>query len=164
MTFKTLKESLANRQRTKEQDERKNKQNTVTFGGGVEVRSHEIILGDNPSVSGGPPLTTSWENFNISECSIDKYEADRVRPSRDYNEMMIPAAVRFDILTKANTIKTINRRVKEVNVVKGQRIETRMYMYRAKNEERTERLVRGFINLVTSKKKKEREFMSRTAF
>ena len=163
ITIRTLGESLA-----KSTQEEKNtllrKNNMSVKFGDVEMRSHEIILGDNPSVSGGPPLTISWENFNISECSIDKYEADRVRPSRDYNEMMIPAAVRFDILTKANTIKTINRRVKEVNVVKGQRIETRMYMYRAKNEERTERLVRGFINLVTSKKKKEREFMSRTAF
>jgi len=45
----------------------------VNFGV-VRVHTHDIVLGDNPSVSQGPPLTLDWD-ANKSECySLDEFE------------------------------------------------------------------------------------------
>ena len=53
----------------------------------------------------------------------------------------------------------INKRSRETVQVKKQRLETRSQLYKAENEEKVERLVRGIRNLVTNKKKKERKYL-----
>lgn len=45
--------------------------------GTVEIREHAYILGCNPSVKGGPPLTIEWKSMGNSIESIDDFEARR---------------------------------------------------------------------------------------
>ena len=46
----------------------------VTFGD-VEIRQYENILGDNPAVSGGPPLTIDWTPMEACTLSVDAHQA-----------------------------------------------------------------------------------------
>lgn len=39
----------------------------------VDVHEHEVILGDNPSVSSGPPLTLGWKAVYSERCTIDQF-------------------------------------------------------------------------------------------
>jgi len=141
------------------------KRKCVTFGT-VQIGFHAIIMGDHPGVSQGPPITIEWENFDQLECSVDAYEMHRdERPRRgNDHELMIPVPSRYSLLVNTNKISAIKQRVREVNAVKAERAETRMYMYRAKQEEAFERLVRGFKNLTTNRKKKEKDFIASTMY
>ena len=129
----------------------------------VEVRSHEIILGDNPAVSKGPPLTIDWDAFKSTMCSVDKYEQDVREPTNcNYtyheiaHEMKMPSPVRFDLLSRTTPIKDIAKRMREANEVKKKRAETRSILHKARRrQEKLKRFTRGLKNLLTNKKKKE---------
>lgn len=155
MTVKTLEDSLKKAQVSKQC---RNKR-SISFGD-IEVRSHEMILGDNPSVSKGPPVSISWEPFSFGAYTVDNYEADRGSLMRGYHEMKMPSTIRFDLLSKTTKTSEMIKRTKEMTVLKRQRAETITQLYRAKSEEKIELFVRGFKNLVTNKKKKEREYLS----
>ena len=71
----------------------------VTFDS-LHVREHAVILGDNPSVSSGPPLTISWEAQASLHLSLDEYEASRP-PRRHKEEMHVPREIREDWLRHA---------------------------------------------------------------
>ena len=71
----------------------------VTFDS-LDVHEHAILLGDNPSVSSGPPLTISWEAQASVHLSIDEYEASRP-PRRHKEEMHVPREIREDWLRQA---------------------------------------------------------------
>jgi hypothetical protein len=59
----------------------------------IEVRSYPIILGENPSVSSGPPVTIDWEHQDVEEYTISDYE--KAKPQkRSKAEMLLPAMVR----------------------------------------------------------------------
>jgi hypothetical protein len=66
----------------------------------IEVREHAIILGDNPSVTSGPPLTIAWESHASYCVSVEEYE--KARPTRRSKEqMLIPRRVREEWLRHA---------------------------------------------------------------
>ena len=44
----------------------------------VEIREHEVQLGDNPSVSAGLPLTLGWKVVRSSIHDVDEYESNRL--------------------------------------------------------------------------------------
>jgi hypothetical protein len=72
---------------------------SVSFGH-VEIHSHAIVLGDNPSVSCGPPLTMKWKAFDNQTLTLDDYEQHR--PDRRLRDaMVIPRMVREDWLRNA---------------------------------------------------------------
>jgi len=125
----------------------------------VEVRSYPIILGDNPAVSAGPPITIDWYPSHLAACSVDDYEKTREGIIRGIIELKMPSHVRFDMLSKTVKTAEIAKRTKEMTDVKRQRLETTAMLYRASKEEKVEKFVRGFRNLVTNKKKKEKEYM-----
>ncbi len=133
---------------------------SVRFGD-VEVRSHEIILGDNPAVSKGPPLTIEWAHYSSTICTVERFEEVRVPTIRNYHELKMPAPVRFDLLSRTHPTKDIVKRTKQVTEVKKQRLETTSTLYKANSQEKIERLSRGFRNLVTNRKKKEKEFLEK---
>jgi hypothetical protein len=125
----------------------------------IEIRSYEMILGCNPAVSKGAPVTIDWKPFNTTICSVDYYEDVREETIRNYHEMKMPAPVRFDLLTRTTSTKDIVRCTKQVNDIKRQRLETSSTLYKAKAHEKLEKFSRGFKNLITNKKKKEKEYL-----
>ena len=46
----------------------------------IEIATHEVILGDNPSVTLGPPLSLGWEVWEKISLPLEEYEA--YRPER----------------------------------------------------------------------------------
>mmetsp|Transcript_16335 Transcript_16335/g.21338 ORF Transcript_16335/g.21338 Transcript_16335/m.21338 type:complete len:145 (+) Transcript_16335:183-617(+) len=66
---------------------------SVSFNS-LEIREYPIILGDNPSVSSGIPITIAWDHYGCEVQSVDDYEKYR-HPRRDMYEMRLPAKVRI---------------------------------------------------------------------
>jgi hypothetical protein len=63
----------------------------------VEINSHEVILGDNPSVSSSPPITIEWKAFESVKLTVDEYE--ECNPNhRSTRAMLLPKSVREDWL------------------------------------------------------------------
>jgi hypothetical protein len=63
----------------------------------IEINSHEIMLGDHPSVSSGPPITIEWDAFRSVKLTVAQYEeCNPVHRSR--GALLIPKAVREDWL------------------------------------------------------------------
>lgn len=53
------------------------------------------ILGDNPAVSDGAPLTIGWKHESKSQLAIDYYEFLRdSRPRRRRKDLLIPSTLR----------------------------------------------------------------------
>jgi len=125
----------------------------------VEVREYPIILGDNPAVSQGPPLTIDWEHDNEDTFSLDEYETTRP-PRRVTVEMSIPPDMRLDCLKRCGfSTKEISVRIKEINLVKRGRLQTTTMLYRSDMNERVEKTKRIFTSIFTKKKRKERALM-----
>jgi hypothetical protein len=76
----------------------------------VEIREYEMVLGDNPSVTNGPPISLGWAVESISIFTVDMYE--RSKDPRARHELQVPAALRVrhrisqytTLLTKLNMI------------------------------------------------------------
>lgn len=63
----------------------------------VTVNSHSIVLGDNPSVSAGPPISISWEPFESESFAVEEYEELKPCP-RAQAQLHIPKSLREDWL------------------------------------------------------------------
>lgn len=65
----------------------------------VEVRHYERILGDNPGVSSGPPLSIGWNYYDdrTIQLSVDDYEYYQ-RPCHDESDMVLSRYERETIL------------------------------------------------------------------
>ena len=127
----------------------------------VQIREYPIILGCNPAVSQGPPLEIDWKHQSEKNYEFDKYESGRER--RTIIEFKIPAEVRIQILQRQEeTMKNINVRSREMKALRVKRLETNQQMYRAKNHERMEKISRGFKNIFSDKKKKEKQLLKKT--
>jgi len=63
----------------------------------VTVNSHSIVLGDNPSVSCGPPITISWDAFESERFDLDEYEEYKP-PARKQAQLHVPRITREDWL------------------------------------------------------------------
>ena len=116
----------------------------------VKVREYPIILGDNPSVSEGPPLSIDWHYEDVDEFEVEEYESTRP-PRRVTNEMNIPAGIRSKILMRCGFgLKEIAETVKKVQNAKRNRIETNTLLYRSNSDERFENAKRGIFNIFLS--------------
>jgi hypothetical protein len=59
----------------------------------IEVRTYPIIMGDNPSVSSGPPFTIDWDHQDAEEIDLADYE--KYKPEkRTKEQILLPARVR----------------------------------------------------------------------
>jgi len=132
---------------------------TVTFNT-IKVREYPIILGDNPGVSEGPPLTIDWMYIDVDEFDVEEYE--NTRPTRRRMlEMAIPACIRRDTLKRSGcSSQDIHERLKEVKLTKQGRLETTSMLYRSETSEKIEKAKRRVSNFFSTKKKKERALIA----
>lgn len=72
------------------------KHSAISFSN-VEMREYSRAVGDNPSVSAGPPMSIGWEYNDPDVLTIDEYESTRP-PRRAHHEMVVPRSVRQDML------------------------------------------------------------------
>jgi len=88
----------------------------------LDIFSHAVVLGDNPSVSSGPPLSLAWETLEEAHLSVDEYEAYRVGSPRSKSQMLTPARVREDLLrSEGYARKDVQEVIKQVTVIREQR-------------------------------------------
>lgn len=79
---------------------------TVQFST-VRIHSHSLIVGDNPAVSKGVPLTLSWTYESSETFSLDQHQASRRAPQK------ISAYVREQIAQKAGASKQLLMQARE---------------------------------------------------
>lgn len=99
-----------------------NKTENAVSWGTIEIHSHVIVLGDNPSVSHGPPIALGWEKIDSCELSVDDYES-RLEGRRSKQELILLGALREDWLRELGYSRS---ELKEaVSVVKKIKIDRR---------------------------------------
>mmetsp|Transcript_17705 Transcript_17705/g.51530 ORF Transcript_17705/g.51530 Transcript_17705/m.51530 type:complete len:447 (-) Transcript_17705:136-1476(-) len=123
----------------------------------LEIYEHEVTLGDNPSVTVGPPITLEWRPHAYESHDLEEYEAARVDSRREKGQMQLPNSVRFFRLMKERgfTAVQIKRAVDEVQRAKKKRRDTVSGLKSAKLEEAmesAERKVKRFLKLKKSSK------------
>lgn len=84
----------------------------------VVFHSHEIILGDNPAVSCGPPVAVGSTEVSTDTLSIEEYENHR-GPRRIKESLLIPPSLREDLLREEGYCRSEIRDVEaDVNKIK----------------------------------------------
>jgi len=108
----------------------------------IHIREHAMILGDNPCVSQGPPVSIDWEAQEEFVYNIFEYEEVR-GPARKTFQMVIPRAGREALLKKAgHSRRDFAPVIRQVNRTKNQRKKTAMNISSFKAEEKMEKLSR----------------------
>lgn len=95
----------------------------VQFGT-VVVRDYEIILGDHPGVSCGPPLTIDWTYHENEPTDVDQYEFDNALSRRNLRDMMLNYYQRKWLL-QDYTEEELKASKKQIKRIKMQRDVTR---------------------------------------
>jgi hypothetical protein len=109
------------------------KKTAVSFSN-VRIREYPIIIGDNPSILIGIPITIDWTHVREIDCSIDEYEAQKLE-RRTIVELRIPSKIRDDML-KEQGFSLIDRR----NGMKAANIESQAEGQRTKIVERFQKM------------------------
>ena len=147
MVARTLKESLHGPRRytspssmSKSQHGRTAlRRSTITFGQ-VNIREYERVLGDNPSVTSGPPLSIGWRySPSTLNMSIDDYEENKGSP-RTSSEYLVPKSVRVATLKEHADIphREMVNAVRDIQKTKSQRRKTVVNLSMASTEELVE--------------------------
>uniref|UniRef100_A0A7S2Q2P1 Uncharacterized protein n=1 Tax=Skeletonema marinoi TaxID=267567 RepID=A0A7S2Q2P1_9STRA len=93
--------------------------------GDVFVRDYEMILGDNPCVTYGPPVTLDWDYVEFNPLPVDEYEFHHP-PRRTIREMGMNYYRRKELLTLAgHSEEELKMAKKEVKKCKSNRYMTR---------------------------------------
>jgi hypothetical protein len=128
----------------------------------IKIREYPIIVGDNPSIITGVPITIDWEFVHEVDFSVDDYEAARPQP-RTMLELRIPGRNRDDILKRLGfSLAERNRGRKEANIARSRRKRTREKEQLAAVAEAMEKVRRAALNATVfrRRKQKERQFLS----
>lgn len=96
--------------------------------GSVNIREYEMILGDNPSVTYGPPVTLDWVPVAESTLPVDEYECQHYHSRKSYNDMCMNYYQRNHLCALAGyTPADIELTLTEVNKCKTNRFLTRHF-------------------------------------
>lgn len=97
--IRSLSESMAQEEGKEDSDKNKHQRtkSSVAFGT-VCIRSYAQTLGDNPSVSYGPPISLDWEYEEHDAIQLDYYEDSRP-PRRSVRQMILNYYHRKNLLT-----------------------------------------------------------------
>jgi len=91
----------------------------------VEVREYAMILGDNPAVSRGPPLTLDWTPLSRAFFDVERHIVMNPEPRRKIGEMVMPSVLREMLLKKSGySTSEMFASTKQTNIVRAQRLAT----------------------------------------
>jgi len=74
---------------------------TVKFDN-ITVREYSITIGDNPSCSGGAPMSIDWRYSEEAPLALDDFERTRSTKRRSKEDLHIPLDKRHEILNMCN--------------------------------------------------------------
>lgn len=120
---------------TEPQTEPQQRRATVTFDA-VRIRSYEQTIGDNPSVSYGPPISLDWDYEEHDPLALDEYEEFRgVR--RKPRQMMLNYYNRRNLLMwkYGHSEEELKQAKSEANKIKRSRSFTKALLPAQKLEE-----------------------------
>lgn len=139
MTSQTLHDSLHRGKANNHQG----RDRSISFAN-VDIREYERVLGDNPSVRAGPPLSLGWRyDPHPLSMTIGDYERGKGAP-RSSAEYLVPKAVREDILKDHARVsnREMVEAVRTIKKEKAQRRKTVVNLGMQKAEEKVEKVKR----------------------
>ncbi len=90
----------------------------------VSINYHKMILGDNPAVSDGAPVTIGWDAHDFEIVDVDCFEATRPKNKRQ-SSMKLPVEDRAAILLQNGySIKQLAKTLQQVEEIQRQRAES----------------------------------------
>lgn len=143
MTSQTLHDSLHRGRGVLHGDNRSKMTRSVSFAR-VNIREYERVLGDNPSVRAGPPLSIGWRYAPAPlSITLDDYEKGKGDP-RSSAEYLVPKAVRENILKEHAGVsrREMVAAVRTIKKEKAQRHKTVVNLSMQKTEEKIEKVRR----------------------
>jgi hypothetical protein len=116
----------------------------------VEIREYNIIVGDNPSCSSGPPISLGWEyDQKQQNISLDIYEQHRGGNRRTSCQMKIPASLRRETLREWNiSTSEIIKAQTECHALRKQRLQTMKKLQRHANIKKIVRQLFSFTQII----------------
>lgn len=121
----------------------------------VEVRQYERVLGDNPGVSSGPPVSIGWKHFEdrTMVLPIDEYEYYHGACTEDQCEMILTRFERETMLLELGyTEKELVKSIRENYKVKNKRRQTVNNIPLMEIEESLEKAKRSVKKVIARKK------------
>lgn len=125
----------------------------------IEIREYERTLGDNPSVSSGPPLALDWI-YNPDHDVFDVEEYENAKTPRSKAEMLMPKSLRETLLKDQWDVSRseMNSVAKEVNITKRNRRATaRSTNMAEKRREQLEKASKKMKRLISLGKKRDEQ-------
>lgn len=94
---------------------------SVTFGV-ISIREYERTVGDNPSVTSGPPISIGWSYMPSFEAAVDEYETSRPC-RRTKREFYLPSDLRKDLLLNewGYSVEEVRRAKREATYIQYHR-------------------------------------------
>lgn len=102
----------------------------------IRIREYEQTLGDNPSVSFGPPITLDWKFEEREPVSLEQYEAQRP-PRRSIRHLCLSYYTRRNLLMWIYDLEeaALKKATKDVDRIKRERAFTRYLLPCSKVED-----------------------------
>ena len=136
--------------------------------GKITIREYPMIVGDNPSVRKGVPISIDWEHLSEDFLDVSQYEElrkDSRRTSMD--ELLMRPFYRDDMLRKLGFSK-LDRQVaaKHATITRNKRKQTMASKCPIARLECIETIQRVLVNILTfgSRRSKERAYMQYQAY
>ena len=136
--------------------------------GEVTVREYPIIVGENPGVVKGVPITIGWDHLDESNHSVEDYEQARASQRKKVQEeglKLNPVQRQKMLLGLGFSMAAIQRGADAATRVQTQRRNTRQTLCASKFHEAMESLKRKTRNVCTfgKYKKMQRQLLNQTA-
>lgn len=90
----------------------------------VAINYHKIILGDNPAVSDGAPVTIGWDAHDVEIIDVDCFEATRPKAKKLSSLKLAVEDRAAMLLQNGYTIKQLAKTLQQVEEIQRQRAES----------------------------------------
>ena len=121
----------------------------------VTVREYDMVLGDHPNCSYGPPISLGWDYLEYEPMNVNEYEFHHSR-RRNLRQLMLNFYRRQEILLKDHTEDELKSATKEKDRVMLNRNITRaMFKYGIGVGEYLDRAIHKIQKRVNSRKNKD---------